>query len=100
MFGAGTPRNGIRTAVRKVIRSLGYDVDATIAAASINHALWADQDYPIPTSMFGQIFAHCAKATSCSDFGMLVGAQGSLSWLGRIGFMAQHADNVASALNS
>jgi AraC-like DNA-binding protein len=100
LFGAGTTRNGIRATVRKVIGDLGYDPEATIASAKINHTLFGDTNFAVPTSMFCQLFAHCAKVTACQDFGMLVGAEGSLSWLGQIGFVAQNADNVGTALKT
>lgn len=98
MFGAGTTRNGVRASIRNVVSGLGYDPDAVISAAKINHSLYADHEFAVPTSMFCQLMAHCAAETSCQAFGMLVGTEGALSWLGRIGFVAQNSDNVADAL--
>jgi AraC-like DNA-binding protein len=82
------------------VSGLGYDPVAIISGASINQVLYADPEFAVPTLMFSRLFAHCARATACQQFGLLVGAEGTLSWLGPIGFMALNAPDVVTALKT
>jgi AraC-like DNA-binding protein len=100
MFASGTTRVGGMKAIFEVITNLGYDPDPIIRRSGLSRESLADPDFIVPSSIFGELFQHCVDATGCRHFGMLVGAEGSFAWLGRIGFIARNSENVLSALKN
>jgi AraC-like DNA-binding protein len=64
----------------------------------LTQAMLSDPDFIVPSAVFGRLFAHCVEVTKCEHFGLLVGAEGSLSWLGRVGFVARNSENIGQAL--
>src|SRR5271167_3412747 len=96
---AGTVRVGGMVAVIKVIRDLGYDPEPILLNIGLNSELLLDPDFVVPASIFWKLFDRCAAVTGCEHFGMLVGQEGSLSWLGRLGFFGRNSSNVGLALN-
>jgi AraC-like DNA-binding protein len=100
MFASGTTRVGGMKAIFKVITNLGYDPDPIIRRSGLSRDSLADPDFTVPSAIFGEVFQRCVDATGCGHFGMLVGAEGSLAWLGRIGFIARNSENVLLALQN
>src|ERR1700710_2429099 len=100
MFATGTTRVGGMKAVLKVLSELGFEADPIIRRVGLTQAMLCDPDCIVPSSVFGKLFSVWVMMTGCAEFGILVGAEGSLSWLGRVGFIAQNSDNVGQALQS
>jgi AraC-like DNA-binding protein len=98
MVTADTIRVGGKAALLKVIRDLGYDPAPIFAGAGFDYNLLSDSDQAVSVAMFSKLFAHSVKRTGCSYIGLLVGAEATLSWLGRTGFIARNSENLALAL--
>ena len=100
MFEKGTTRVGGMKAVIKVMTDLGFEAEPPIRQVGLDQAALSDPDMILPSSIFGKLFGQCVKTTKCDHFGLLVGAEGSLAWLGRLGFVARNSLNVELALQS
>ncbi len=98
LFNTGTTRVGGMKAVVAVLEKLGFEPQPVIQHVGLNLEMLSDPDFIVPSALFGRLFAHCVAVTKCEHFGMLVGSEGSLSWLGRVGFVASNSENVAQAL--
>jgi AraC-like DNA-binding protein len=83
-----------------VLRSLGADPAAIVAEAGFDLAVFDDPDNVISYAARGRLFSRCVARTGCEHFGLLLGQQGRLSWLGLVGFLVQHSPDVETALRS
>jgi AraC-like DNA-binding protein len=95
-----TIRAGGKVALLKVIRDLGYDPAPIFAGAGFDYNFLGNSNAADSVAMFGKLFVHSVKSTGCSYIGLLVGAEATLAWLGRTGFVARNSENVALALAS
>ena len=100
MLASGTTRIGGMKAIIKVLTDLDFEAAPLLRKVGLDQATLCDPDMIVPSSVFGELFAHCAETTGCGHFGLLVGAEGSLSWLGRVGFIVRNSPNVEVALQS
>jgi len=100
MLASGTTRVGGMKAVIKVLADLGFEAGPLIKRVGLDQATLCDPDMIVPSSVFGELFAQCVRTTKCDHFGLLVGAEGSLAWLGRVGFIVRNSLTVEEALRS
>ncbi len=100
MLASGTTRVGGMRAVIKVLTELGFEATPLLKKVGLDQVILSDPDMIVPSSVFGELFVHCVKTTKCDHFGLLVGAEGALAWLGRIGFIVRTAPTVEIALRS
>ena len=80
----------------------GFDVDASrlLREFKLSPSVFSDPENRIAYSTVGRIFGRCVEATSCEHFGLLVGERAGISSLGAVGYLAQSAPNVRTALYS
>jgi AraC-like DNA-binding protein len=98
MFNTGTTRVGGMKTVISVVEKLGFDHRPIIRHVGLTPTMLSDPDFIVPSAVFGRLFAHCVEITKCEHFGLLVGAEGSLSWMGRVGFIARNSENIGEGL--
>lgn len=87
-------------AVPEVLRELGVEPGALLAAAGIDPAKLQDPHSTISFTAMGRLAAQCVALTGCPHFGLLVGAREGLQALGLVGFLAQHSPDVGTGLRN
>jgi AraC-like DNA-binding protein len=87
-------------AVPEVLRELGVEPRAVLAAAGIDPDRLQDPHSTIPFTAMGRLAAQCVALTGCPHFGLLVGAREGLQALGVVGFLAQHSPDVGTGLRN
>jgi AraC-like DNA-binding protein len=88
------------THVPAVLRGLGLDPDATIAAVGIDPGIFADRAREIPIGTLGRLLRIASALSGCAHVGLLVGQQSGLDGQGLVGRLAGHAPDVATALHT
>ena len=83
-----------------VLRSLGADPAKVLAEAGYEPEFFDNPDTRISFAARSRLLAHCATATGCPHFGLLVGQRAGLNSLGLIGLLIKYAPDVGSALLS
>ena len=83
-----------------VLRSLGADPAKVLAEAGYEPEFFDNPDTRISFAARSRLLAHCATATRCPHFGLLVGQRAGLNSLGLIGLLIKYAPDVGSALLS
>jgi AraC-like DNA-binding protein len=94
----GRVRIGFLMAVPAVLSELGADGKRLSEAFQLDESIFNDPENTIAYRTVGRMFKWCTEATSCPDFGLRVGARASLSSMGVVGYLAQSAPDVQSAL--
>jgi AraC-like DNA-binding protein len=94
-----TIRVGPLTNIEPLLRSLDCEPRAIIEAAGLSTADLLDIDHRLPYTTATRLIEHCAKASGCNHFGLLLGQRYLLTQLGIAGQLAYTAMDVASALN-
>jgi len=87
-------------AVPQVLRELGVDPGAVLAAAGIDPDALQNPDSTVSFTTMGRLAAQCVALTGCPHFGLLVGAREGLQALGLVGFLAQHSPDVGTGLRN
>jgi AraC-like DNA-binding protein len=87
-------------AIPEVLRELGVEPGAVLAAAGIESARLQDPHSTIPFTTMGRLAAECAALTGCPHFGLLVGGREGLPALGLVGFLVQHSPDVGTGLRN
>ncbi|MBV8095688.1 MAG: AraC family transcriptional regulator [Acetobacteraceae bacterium] len=100
MVAVGTIRIGGAIGLPAVLRDLGFNPEKVISEAGLPASLFDDPENIVPFAALGHLIRHCIDTTQCAHFGLLAGQKGSLSSLGKIGFLAQNSPDVGSALTS
>ena len=85
-------------AVPELLRERGVDPAALLAELDLAPALFDDPEHTIPFATMGALLGRCAEQTRCPHFGLLVGQAAGISALGAVGFLAQSAPDVRTAL--
>ena len=98
--GEGTVRIGGMLAIPKVLRDLGADPAEVLADVGFDLRLFDDPDNVVSFAARGRLFRHCAAATGCSHFGLLVGQCTEASNFGLAGLLARYSADVGTALRS
>ena len=83
-----------------VLRSLGADPAKVLVEAGYEPEFFDNPDTRISFAARSRLLAHCATATRCPHFGLLVGQRAGLNSLGLIGLLIKYAPDVGSALLS
>ena len=94
----GTIRAAPALALVHVLRNLGHDPAPILAEAGWSPALLRDPDGPVPFAALGRLLAVAAAHTGCDHIGLRVGQQAGPAAIGAVGFAAQNAPDVRSAL--
>jgi len=81
-----------------VLRELGLDPVAALAAAGLDLQSFEAPDNELPIDTVGRLFAHAVAASGCGHVGLLVGERTEPVALGVVGRLAQHAPDVGTAL--
>jgi AraC-like DNA-binding protein len=87
-------------ALPSVLAGFGVDTSRLLREFKLSPSVFSDPENRIAYSTVGRIFGRCVEATSCEHFGLLVGERAGISSLGAVGYLAQSAPNVRTALHS
>ena len=87
-------------ALPSVLAGLGVDAAPLLREFNLAPSAFNDPECRIAYSTVGRIFGRCVEATSCEHFGLLVGERAGISSLGAVGYLAQSAPNVRTALHT
>jgi AraC-like DNA-binding protein len=93
-------RIGATMALPDVLRGLGANPAEVLADGGFDIRLFDDPDNMISYRERGRMLAHCAAATGCQHFGLLVGQQIGLRSLGLTGLLVKHSPDVGTALRN
>ena len=86
--------------IPEVVRSLGANPVEVLAGAGFKPEFFDNPDTRISFAARNRLLAHCATATDCPHFGLLVGQRAGLHSLGLIGPLVRYASDIRSALQS
>lgn len=98
--GPGLVRVGSFASVPEVLRDLGFDPRTVLSAGGFNMRIFEDPANMVSLETRGQLVAHCAAATRCEHFGLLVGQRCNLDAFGMLGLLARYSVDVQTALSS
>ena len=95
-----TVRVGSLLAVPVVLRSLGFDPAAVLAEVGFDLHWLDDPDHQMSYAARCKLLADCAARTGCPHFGLLVGQQSGLDFMGLVGLLVKSSPDVGTALHS
>jgi AraC-like DNA-binding protein len=87
-------------ALPSVLAGFGVDASRLLREFKLSPSAFSDPESRIAYSTVGRVFGRCVEATSCEHFGLLVGERAGISSLGAVGYLAQSAPNVRTALHT
>jgi len=93
-------RMGASVAVPDVLESLGADPAEVLAGVGFSRNTFADPDNLVTYTARGRMFQHCARATGCDHFGLLVGQHNHLHSLGLSGLLIKYSTTVEQGLTT
>jgi len=96
----GIVRADAITHVPAVLRDLGLDPDATIAASGLDPRVFDDPRNEIPIASLGRLLALAVARSGCGHVGLLVGERSGSASLGLVGLLTRHAPDVGTALRN
>jgi AraC-like DNA-binding protein len=91
-------RIGATLAVPAVLQELGASPGQVLAEAGFDLALFDNPGNQISYLARGHLLEHCARATGCPHFGLLVGESAGLDSLGLVGLPVMYPHDVGTAL--
>jgi AraC-like DNA-binding protein len=91
-------RVGALTAVPALLRQLGTDPAAVLAAADLDASALEFAENTIPYATFGRIMDEGARESRCEYFGLLVGQAWHISTMGLVGQLIAHSSTVGEGL--
>jgi AraC-like DNA-binding protein len=91
-------RIGATLAVPFVLEELGANPARVLAEAGFDLALFDNPGNQISYRSRGRLLEHCARATGCPHFGLLVGERAGLDSLGLVGLLVKYSPDVGTAL--
>jgi AraC-like DNA-binding protein len=94
----GVVRIGPYMSVPAVLSERGIDPAPLLGEFGLAPAHFLEPENTIPFRKAGRLFARCAEVAACPHFALLVGQRASFSALGTVGFLAQSAPDVRTAL--
>src|SRR5271169_6153056 len=83
-----------------LLRERGLEPAKLLAHFGLDPHTLDHADNSIHYTMAGRLLRHCADATACAHFGLLVGQQNNILSLGTLGQMMMRSPTVGSALRS
>jgi AraC-like DNA-binding protein len=93
-------RVGGAMALPALLRDLGADADAVIAAAGLSPEVLADPENVIPFLSLGHLVEQAARATQNGHIGLLLGQKSSTRSLGYLGVLIENSQSVRGALDN
>jgi AraC-like DNA-binding protein len=94
-----TVRVGPLCNIESLLYSLEFEPRPIFAAAGWSPEDLHDPNHPLPYAKAVRLLEHCAEASQCDHFGLLLGQRFLLAQLGIAGQLASTAADVASALH-
>ena len=91
-------RVGALTVVPALLRQLGTDPAAVLAAVGLDASALEFSENTIPYATFGRLLDECARRSGCEHFGLLAGQAWHLSTMGLIGELIRHSLTVGEGL--
>jgi AraC-like DNA-binding protein len=88
------------THVPAVLRGLGLDPAALIAATGLAPRVFDDPLNEIPVTSLGRLLALASKASGCGHVGLLIGRRSGTASLGLLGSLVRHSPDVGTALRN
>lgn len=83
----------------QLMRDMGVDPTAALAAAGLHESAFDLAENTIPYAALGRFLHGAAQHTGCEHFGLLVGQAWGLQYLGLLGDLLRHAATVRDALH-
>lgn len=99
-LGEGVFRADSVTDLPAVLRQIGLDPDAAIAAAGLPPRAFDDPLNEIPIAGLGRLVARVVATTGCGHLGLLIGERCQPASLGLVGLLALHSPDVGTALRN
>jgi AraC-like DNA-binding protein len=96
----GTVRAGPLTGIPGLLRELGQEPAAVLAAAGVEPHLLDDPENTISFATGGRLLGVCVETTGCAHFGLLLGSRAGLEALGLVGMLAAHSADLGQALHN
>ena len=87
-------------ALPSVLAEFGVDASRLLREFKLDRSAFGDPENRIAYATVGRIFGRCVEATGCEHFGLLVGERAGMSSLGAVGYLAQSAPDVRTALHT
>lgn len=87
-------------ALPSVLAEFGVDATRLLREFKLGPSAFDDPENRVAYSTVGRIFGRCVEGTSCEHFGLLVGERAGISSLGAVGYLAQSAPDVRTALHT
>lgn len=97
---AATVRIGTALSIPAILSRLGADPVEVLAEAGFDLQLFDDPENRIPVVARDRLVCHCAQATGCDHFGLLVGQHNDLKSLGLVGLLVKYSPDVGTAWRS
>ena len=91
-------RVGALTVVPALLRQLGTDPVAVLAAVCLDASALEFAENTIPYAAFGRLMDEGARRSGCDHFGLLAGQAWHLSTMGLIGELIRHSSTVGEGL--
>lgn len=91
-------RVGGLTEVPALLRQLGANPAAVLAAAGLDATALEDADDTIPYAALGRLVEEGARRTGCEAFGLRVGQSWRLATLGLVGELMRHSSTLGEGL--
>ncbi len=85
--------------IESLLCGLDFEPQPIITAAGLSPEDLYDPNHLLPYAKAAHLLAHCAEASQCDHFGLLLGQRFLLAQLGIAGQLASTAADVASALH-
>lgn len=95
----GVVRVGVSKEIIPVLCEMGLDPDVVFHGAGLDTWLFKNEDNFIPYATLRRLLMACVMHTNCPHFGLIVGQRGTISSLGPVGGLLQHAPTVREALS-
>jgi AraC-like DNA-binding protein len=99
-LGEGSLRVDALTHIPAVLRDLGLDPAATLAATGLAPSVFDDPRNGIPMATLGRLLAVAVAKTGCEHVGLLIGARSGSDSLGLVGQLVRHSPDVSTALRN
>jgi AraC-like DNA-binding protein len=87
-------------ALPSVLESFGVDAARLLREFGLGLPAFRNPETRIPYSTLDRIVGRCVEATSCEHFGLLIGEQAGITSMGAVGYLAQSAPDVRTALHA
>ena len=98
--GGGAVRVGTLLPMVDILREMGADPGALLAAEGVDPKVFDDPDNRIPLTVHNRLLAQAVARTGCPHLGLLVGQRDGLRSIGLAGLLVRYSPDVDTALRS